>query len=137
MKQRAELDWAEVGRVLTIRIRGEIDHHTAAPMRADIDELLFSHRPTELVLDMSGVSFMDSSGLGLIMGRYGILRQLGGRLILEDPSPETVSILRLAGMENTIQTVTTTPPKGAEHGRTSSRRPRMSRKTTEKGRKIV
>lgn len=137
MKQRAELNWTEVGRVLTIRIRGEIDHHTAAPMRADMDELLFSHRPTELVLDMSGVSFMDSSGLGLIMGRYGVLRQLGGRLILKDPSPETVSILRLAGMESTVQTVTTTPPKGAERGRTSSRRPRTSKKTTEKGRKIV
>lgn len=84
---------------LTAALSGEIDHHCAGSLRAEIDAALYARTPKILVLDFSGVSFMDSSGIGLIMGRYKILHPLGGELILQDPAPHISRILRLAGME--------------------------------------
>ena len=55
---------------LTARIFGEIDHHSAKTVREAIDSSLLSCSPDTLILDLSGITFMDSSGLGLVMGRY-------------------------------------------------------------------
>lgn len=84
---------------LTAVLSGEIDHHSAGALRAEIDTAVYARTPKTLILDFSGVSFMDSSGIGLIMGRYKILRPLGGEIILQDPAPHISRILRLAGME--------------------------------------
>ena len=51
-------------------LSGEIDHHCAQPMRAEIDAKIDDLQPSVLVLDFAGVTFMDSSGIGLIMGRH-------------------------------------------------------------------
>ena len=56
------------GEVVTAFLSGEIDHHTAAEIRETIDQAANEHKPTLLVLDFKNVSFMDSSGLGLVMG---------------------------------------------------------------------
>ena len=87
---------------LKIKLRGEIDHHSAAAVRVSIDEMIRSHAPQRLTLDMSGVDFMDSSGLGLIMGRYTLMQSLGGEVCVLDPSPATERIMNLAGMERII-----------------------------------
>ena len=91
------------GVTLKIRLRGEIDHHTAAVVRANMDELIRSRIPRVLALDMSAVDFMDSSGLGLIMGRYSLMQSLGGETVVLDPSPATERIMGLAGMERMIK----------------------------------
>ena len=93
------------GTELKIKLRGEIDHHNAVTIRGAVDEILRSSRPTQLVIDMSAVDFMDSSGLGLIMGRYAIMKELGGRLLVSDPSPATEKIMKLAGMERIVKIV--------------------------------
>ena len=87
---------------LLVRVRGEIDHHSAAAIRNGIDSALFEKRPRRLILDMSAVTFMDSSGLGLIMGRLSVVRELGGELTVKDPSEVIDRIIRLAGMEDVI-----------------------------------
>lgn len=102
-KMKADFIFASAGEFLTIRIRGEIDHHTAAEIRTGMDTLLLERRPARLYLDLSCVSFMDSSGLGLIMGRYAVMKELGGELVVLDPSPETMTILSLAGMERLLR----------------------------------
>ena len=79
---------------LVVSISGEVDHHGAVGVRSDIDELIFEKRPKKLVLDLSSVSFMDSSGLGLIMGRYSLLK---------DPPSAVMRILSLAGIERLIR----------------------------------
>ena len=84
---------------LTAKLCGEIDHHCAGALRSEIDAAIYTHIPKTLVLDFSGVSFMDSSGIGLIMGRYRILQPLGGGIILQDPPAHISRVLRLAGME--------------------------------------
>ena len=87
---------------LLISLCGEVDHHSAAGLRRDVDELLCRLRPVRTVLDLSGVSFMDSSGLGFIMGRYSLLRELGGSLVIAEPSPATQRILSIAGIKRII-----------------------------------
>ena len=57
------------GEVMVIRVGGEIDHHSAVAVRTGIDARLAAERPTRVMLELSAVDFMDSSGLGLIMGR--------------------------------------------------------------------
>ncbi len=102
-RPRAEFVCDTAGSILSIRIRGEIDHHTAAAIRQGIDATLFEKRPAKLILDLSAVSFMDSSGLGLIMGRYSVMKELGGEMMVWNPSRETRSILTLAGMERLVR----------------------------------
>ena len=87
---------------LRIRLKGEIDHHSASKLRADIDALLYETRPKRLFLDLSEVGFMDSSGLGLIMGRYALVRELGGEMSILDPTRPILKILNLAGIGRII-----------------------------------
>ena len=68
-----------------------------------MDNEIFKKRPRGLIIDMSAVDFMDSSGLGLIMGRYTVIKELGGELIIQNPSPATERIMNLAGMERLIK----------------------------------
>ncbi|MBE6851607.1 MAG: STAS domain-containing protein [Ruminococcus sp.] len=84
---------------LFVLLDGEIDHHTSGRVRSELDAALYAHTPRTLILDFQDVTFMDSSGIGLIMGRYKILRPLGGEIILLRPAPHIKRILRLAGME--------------------------------------
>ncbi|MBR1458959.1 MAG: anti-sigma factor antagonist [Oscillospiraceae bacterium] len=84
---------------LLVSLDGEIDHHSSNAMRAEVDAAIYAHLPQTLIFDFSRVSFMDSSGIGLIMGRYKILSPLGGEILVQDPAPHISRILRLAGME--------------------------------------
>lgn len=88
--------------VMHLSLRGEIDHHSAAALRDDIDALLYELRPRRLLFDLSAVGFMDSSGLGLIMGRYSLLRELGGEMLILDPTEPIAKILSLAGIRRII-----------------------------------
>lgn len=94
------------GDVLSVVIDGDIDHHSAKYIREAIDREIFLYRPRITVLELSRVSFMDSSGLGLILGRYTRMREVGGVLKLSNPTPQTVKILALAGVDKLIPVVT-------------------------------
>ena len=84
--------------VVTARLYGEIDHHIAPKLRSEIDMKCESVRPAKLVLDFSGVSFMDSSGIGLIMGRYRCISLLGGRMEIVNIPPTLKKIITLSGI---------------------------------------
>ena len=90
------------GGLLAVRILGEIDHHRALSLRQGIDALISEARPERLILDLSRVDFMDSSGLGLIMGRYALIKRYGGRMAVLDPSPAVQKMMNLAGMERMV-----------------------------------
>ncbi len=66
------------GEILIAEIIGEIDHHTARVLREEIDTKIIRTTPTVLVLDFEKVTFMDSSGIGLIMGRYKLIHPMNG-----------------------------------------------------------
>ena len=97
--------------VLVVRVGGEIDHHSAVSVRTGIDEKLSAERPLKVYLELSGVDFMDSSGLGLIMGRYALVKRYGGTLAVLDPSPAVLKIMKLAGMERMVSILRTKAKK--------------------------
>ena len=108
-----------VGCYLKIKLRGEIDHHTATTIRNAMDSEIYKKRPRGLILDMSSVGFMDSSGLGLIMGRYAVMKELGGEVVIQNPSPAIEKIMFLAGMERVVKIEnskfdTPNPPRSAK-----------------------
>ena len=88
---------------LIVSLFGELDHHSAIPTRMKIDEALFLYRPKSIVIDIGNVDFMDSSGLGLIMGRYTKAHELGANLIIRNPSARAKKMIALAGLEKMIQ----------------------------------
>ena len=88
--------------VLKLKLTGEIDHHNARSLKTRMDGEIFMYRPKRVELDLSSVDFMDSSGLGLILGRYAVARELGGKVSVADPPPEVEKILRLAGTDKLV-----------------------------------
>ena len=96
---------------LLVFIGGEIDHHSAVSVRTEIDAEITQARPTRVFLELSGVDFMDSSGLGLIMGRYALMQRMGGTLAVLDPSAAVFKIIKLAGMERMISVLRTKQKK--------------------------
>ena len=86
-------------RTLVAVLDGEIDHHCAQPMRTEIDEKITAYQPEVLVLDFAGVTFMDSSGIGLIMGRHRSMESIGGEVIVRNPPQHIRRVMRLSGME--------------------------------------
>ena len=87
------------GEVVTAFLDGEIDHHTASVIRNEIDAAVEKNMPTLLVLDFRDVSFMDSSGIGLVMGRYRNLIKTGAELHIIGAPPNIYKMLKLAGIE--------------------------------------
>lgn len=84
---------------MTARLSGEIDHHVAAPLRKAIDDAALKDKPTELVLDFTDVSFMDSSGIGLVMGRYKLQAEQSGSVTVKGASPQIKKVMKLAGLD--------------------------------------
>ena len=84
---------------LVVSVSGEIDHHSALSMRRDVDNIIWNRTPTHLILDMSEVNFMDSSGLGLIMGRMKSAEEIGCGFALKNPGERIKRLLDLAGAD--------------------------------------
>ena len=90
------------GEQVTVCLKGDIDHHSVTAMRMEIDAVLESTAPKLLILDFSEVSFMDSSGIGLILGRVRVLNTFGGKILLKNPNEYIGKIIRLAGLYNFV-----------------------------------
>ena len=84
---------------LVVMLDGEIDHHTASLIRMGIDDAILKKRPDILILDFGGVTFMDSSGIGLVMGRYKLMKTIGGKITVQNLSPSAYRVIKLAGLE--------------------------------------
>ena len=89
----------ENGKSLTVTLICEIDHHAARRVRERIDKAAFAARPETLVLDFSEVRFMDSSGIGLIIGRVEVARAIGATVRVTGLSPTLRKLVRLSGLE--------------------------------------
>ena len=95
----ARVAFSSDGAELVARIFGEIDHHSARRLREQIDTEVFRQLPDALTLDLSEVGFMDSAGLGLILGRLNLMTGRKGVLRLMGLNPPVARILALAGAE--------------------------------------
>ncbi len=92
-----QLDFVEPN--LTATLEGEIDHHSSQYLRNRIDEAVEATHPKRLTMDFSQVSFMDSSGIGLVMGRFKLMKQLGGSVEVTGASGSIKRVMTLAGLD--------------------------------------
>ena len=88
------------GSVVIAYLIGEIDHHTAGEEK--IDNTLMFVKPNTLILDFKNVSFMDSSGIGLVMGRYRLLQSINPacQIEIKNVTLQTKKIMELAGLSS-------------------------------------
>ena len=89
----------ESEQTVTAFLEGEIDHHSSAEIREAIDRALELGTVKLLVLDFGDVTFMDSSGIGLVMGRYRQMRFYGGELKVINTSGQIYKVMRIAGLD--------------------------------------
>ncbi len=90
------------GDTLHAHICGEIDHHSAKGIREALDAAMVSQAPDSIVMDLSGVSFMDSSGLGLVLGRYTKAADAHIGFSLTGVDERTRRIFDMAGLDRII-----------------------------------
>ncbi len=86
-------------KLLTVRLEGEIDHCSANGIKKAVEDELLKTGAVNIAFDFTGITFMDSSGIGLILGRYKTVKALGGRIILFGMRPETERIMRMSGID--------------------------------------
>ena len=97
----AAVRFSAAGEVLYAYLSGEVDHDAAQSLRIQLDDALLARTPKTLVLDLGGVGFMDSSGVGLILGRQRCARSLGGTLRIQHAPEQLRRVLQLAGIRCT------------------------------------
>lgn len=90
------------GERLTVQMTGELDHFCAQSVRRELDALLQDPSIRTLILDFGALTFMDSSGIGVILGRYRILRDRGGRVGVIRMNPHIARIFHMSGMDRII-----------------------------------
>lgn len=88
---------------LTIFLSGEIDHHRAAAVRHSADELIDRFSPKQVILDFSRITFCDSSGIAIVLGRYKKMKELGGEVILCNLPKQADTIFRLANIQKLVK----------------------------------
>lgn len=87
---------------LMLYIGGELDHHEAGKIIVSIGELIDEYIPRECVLDLSGLSFMDSSGIAVIINALRKMKTLGGELSIENPPEQPKKVLSAAGIDRLV-----------------------------------
>ena len=94
----AAVRFSAAGEVLYAYLSGEVDHDAAQSLRIQLDDALVSRAPQTMILDFGGVGFMDSSGIGLILGRQRCARTLGGTLRIQHAPEALRRVLQLANI---------------------------------------
>lgn len=98
-----EINLENIGTTLVVKIKGEIDHHTAPVLREALDREIALHNIQNIVLDFDGVTFMDSSGIGVIVGRYKQISARGGRIMIIRVKSHVDKILEISGLKKILE----------------------------------
>lgn len=85
-------------RVLELYLKGELDHHGAKGLLTKLEREIESSLPAELVMDFSGITFMDSAGIAVALRGWQRMRELGGCVALRNVAPQPKKVLEAAGL---------------------------------------
>ncbi len=89
--------------VLLVRLSGELDHHEAENLRNEWQQVLSKQDVKHVILNLESLSFMDSSGLGVILGRYKEVKQEGGEMVVCSISPAVKRLFEMSGLFKIIR----------------------------------
>lgn len=92
-----------VDRVLVVKIDGDIDHHSCEDIRSGIDKEITIRNPRSILFDMEKVGFMDSSGIGVLIGRYKLISVNGGKAGMINVKPPVSRVCEICGLQKIIQ----------------------------------
>lgn len=98
-----QYDFEVKEQVLIIRLHGELDHHEASALKDRWQKKMITHRIHDVVLNVGNLTFMDSSGIGVILGRYKEITAAGGELIICSMNPGTERLFQLSGLFKIIR----------------------------------
>ncbi|WP_163969913.1 anti-sigma F factor antagonist [Oceanobacillus halotolerans] len=84
--------------VLVVRLSGELDHHESEALRDEWKETMYKNPVKHVILNLEEVTFMDSSGLGVVLGRYKEVLQLGGEMVVCSVSPPIKRLFEMSGL---------------------------------------
>jgi stage II sporulation protein AA (anti-sigma F factor antagonist) len=93
-----QIEFEQHRRALIVRLKGELDHHTADVVKARMEEAITNGDVFHLVLSLKELSFMDSSGLGIILGRYKQINGKGGKLVICHVNSAVNRLFELSGL---------------------------------------
>lgn len=88
----------EEDKLLILEITEEIDHHTTEKIRRKADYEIERHMPRKIIFDFNKVTFMDSAGIGMIIGRYKMIKMLGGTIEMINVSPSVKKVFDMCGI---------------------------------------
>lgn len=92
-----------LGATLVVKLSGEIDQSCSGEIREKIDREIGLRNINNLIMDFYGVSFMDSSGIGMLIGRYKLIKARGGKMMVIRLQPQIDKIIELAGLKKLIE----------------------------------
>lgn len=93
-----EIAYNKEDKLLTMKITEEIDHHVAEKIRRRADYEIKRYIPKRVVFDFGNVSFMDSSGIGMVVGRYKLITMLGGIMQMKNVKPNLERVFSMSGI---------------------------------------
>lgn len=93
-----DLRFKQKNKTILIMVSGEIDHHTSKELRRQTESALFEMGGKHLIFDFTNVTFMDSSGIGMLIGRYKQLQSMQGRIAILCTEERIIEIIRLSGL---------------------------------------
>lgn len=99
------VEFEEQGNILAIKLSGELDHHSMITRKSRIEMKLSTNTKDEIVFDLNGLSFMDSSGISLIYGGYKIASDFGQKVTVLCDNEKFIKILMLSGMDKFVKIV--------------------------------
>lgn len=85
-------------KTLVVTLAGELDHHTAKNVKEQIEKAIKNSTVKNLVFDFSRLTFMDSSGIGVVLGRYKLIHSMGGKVAIAAPSKTITKLLAMSGV---------------------------------------
>jgi stage II sporulation protein AA (anti-sigma F factor antagonist) len=101
--KQVDINFNREGNTLIVMVEGEIDHHTASRARERIDGKFLIEPVKNMIIDLSKVTFMDSAGIGLILGRASRVASIGGKMRVRKPGPEINRILKMSKIESIVE----------------------------------
>ena len=99
------MDFKIVGNDICVKLSGDIDEYTARALRDDLDKLIEAQGFRTMTLDMEKVTFIDSTGFGLVLGRYKKLRTKRAELLLKNVPPQVDKVFRTSGLYSFVPIV--------------------------------
>ena len=91
-------EYTKENKILKIKFSGEIDHHTCDGIKLRTDYEIQKHAPKKVVFDFSDVKFMDSSGIGMLIGRYKQILRINGQAEMINVSSDIKRIFEMSGI---------------------------------------